>query len=208
MQPRVWRCVTWVPSCLVASPTIPQRPPAGKCMLSPCLPTPAAQESGGRVEARPSSEGGRESLFRAGVHAALNAAREASGSGPIPVFGGATPPGFVVALANALGVTPARAVTLAHGALAATLRGLIVDAESAYRRSAPAEGAAAISQLLRLLRVFPMPRGASQVELVAGSLQGDLAARHAILQACTDMEPSLAPQVADLLGITAPLADE
>lgn len=162
-----------------------------------------SQESGADLGAQPSTQGARESMFRSGVHAALQACRESdetSASQPVPAFGGLSARQFVAHLSAALGLSAERAVVLTHQALAATLRALVVDAESAYRRGIPSEGRAAAKGLIRLLRAFPLPQDAPEAELVGGSLREDLAMGHAIMGACLEIDPAVAPYVAVLLG--------
>jgi hypothetical protein len=169
-------------------------------LLAVCL-------EGGGLAVRPSTESGRDALLRAGVRAALAAAL-ASRAGPAAARSGGLAPGrFVAGLAEALGVPPRRAVTIAHAEVAAAARQALIDAEAAYRSNSEEGVGRALHALYTPLATLRMPVGAAEAEAVGRSVRQatTLEFRKAVFLAAGAADVGLAPLVAEALGFDAAL---
>eukprot|EP00887_Chlorella_sp_A99_P006407 scaffold3.g6407.t1 len=162
-------------------------------------------QEGGGLTVQPATEAARDAMLRAAVGATLAAVQDGAvgGPGPEATLGGIEPARLVCGLAQDLGVPDDRAVAIAAGAVAATCRQLLIDAEAAYRARAGADVSACLLRLAATLQAFPLDPGSPQAELVAASItkQTSLEFRRAIFYAFGEqLGVPLAALVAELLG--------
>lgn len=150
------------------------------------------------ISVTPSTDSGRDSIFRTGVNvAAAEAMRSESGR-----LANLKPPQFVAGLAKDLGVHLGRASQIVHAEIASRVRSMIIDACAAKRSSNTAEHMQQMLRLSALLGQFPLPRDSAEGHIIAASIsaKSTLEERQSIFLALGAMAPLHAPLVAELLG--------
>lgn len=168
--------------------------------------TESLRASRARLGAGPSTIGGAEAMFRAGLQTALDAAQEEeeedeededeeeagletslsgpprpspsvlSGASPQTLLLGATPVEFACSLAGTLGVPPPRAVALVERAAGGALRARLVDALAAAKEGQTERVDADLRKLAAALRAYPLPPESPVATLVCESIRDAVAA--------------------------------
>ena len=155
-------------------------------------------EAGG-AQVRPPTENGRDSIFRAVVRFALQAALRPS---PASDLGGYEPGRFVSGLAHDLTVPSKRAIIITHGEVAATCRSALIDAEAAYRAADESRLLYSLGRMVAILDAFQLPSGSAEAELVGRTIQAQttLEFRRAVFLAAGSANLNIAPIVAEMMG--------
>lgn len=154
---------------------------------------------GGGIQVRPPTESGRDSIFRAAVRFAQQAALRQS---PANDLGGYEPGRFVSGLANDLTVPAKRAITITHGEVAATCRAALIDTEAAFRAGDENRVLYSLGRMVATLDAFPLPPGSAEAELVGRTIQSQttIEFRRAVFLAAGSNNLDIAPIVAEMMG--------
>jgi hypothetical protein len=160
-------------------------------------------QEGGGLSVKPATESGRNSMFRAGVLAAIQCAQEGSNT----MLSAYDPAGFVSGLASDLTVPQDKAINITHAEVAAAARALLIQAEAAHRAKDGTEILMVLVRLSGMLRMFPLPRNSAEAEMVAASTksQAQLELRRAIFFVAGTVDKGTAPIVAEMLGFNPEL---
>lgn len=154
---------------------------------------------GAGLQVKVSTEGGRDSLLRAAIRYAMEAALRFS---PVSELGGYEPGRLVSGLATDLDVPIKRAVSLTHSQVASICRSSLIDAEVAFRTKDQNRFDESLSRMILTLRAFPLPLGSPEAELVGRTIQGQttLDFRRDVFFAVGCAAIEVAPAVAELMG--------
>lgn len=160
-------------------------------------------QEGGGLSVKPATESGRNSMFRAGVLAAIQCAQE----GSTAMLSAYDPAGFVSGLASDLSVPQEKAINITHGEVAAAARALLIQAEAAHRSKDGTEILMVLVRLSGMLTMFPLPPNSAEAEMVAASTksQAQLELRKAIFFVAGTVDKGTAPTVAEMLGFNPEL---
>ena len=154
---------------------------------------------GAGLQVRVPTEGGRDSLLKATIRYAMDAALKDS---PMSELGGYEPGQLVSGVACDLNVPMKRAVSFVQIQVASTCRSSLIEAEVAFRTKDQNRFDDALSRMILTLRAFPMPLGSPEAELVGRSIQGQttLEFRRDVFLAVGFAALDVAPTVAELMG--------